>query len=153
VVSDKGSSGKRDLECHGVIRGLLLGQLDPKIARVLSPLEFSLVAQQLDITNPRHAVLTTNCQSGDLHLFARPAHNESIQCVALRGEAHIVGSQIFAFVLVEPLAQSGCRLRTWAVAGDLPRTGAVNAFAVYGHPPGYLIQDLEFSGIQFTAVG
>src|ERR1035441_2247324 len=77
TVSDRGLSGKRDLERHSVIRGLLLRQLDLEIPSVLSPLEFSLVAQQLDITNPRHAVLTTNCKSGDRRLFARPAHNES----------------------------------------------------------------------------
>ena len=99
----EGSSGKSDLKRHGVIGRFLRRQFDFETPGVLRPLELSFVAQQFDIANPGHAVLAAKGERGNRSLFARPAHDECVQRVALGGEARIFGSQILALVFVESL--------------------------------------------------
>src|ERR1035437_9238221 len=108
------------------------------------------MAQQFQAANFCHRKFAAQSQRRDDGFALRPAHDEGVQRTVLCGEADVVGREVFAVAFIEGVVSSHRRGR---VAGDLPGTRAVDAFAVHRHPPGDLFHGLELLVIRLAAVG
>src|ERR1035437_6032679 len=108
------------------------------------------MAQQFQAANFCHRKFAAQSQRRDDGFALRPAHDEGVQRTVLCGEADVIGREVFAVAFIEGGVSSR---RRGCVAGDLPGTRAVNAFAVHRHPPGDLFHGLELLVIRLTTVG